>query len=197
MSVQQAPVPKTLPKDDHPIISKRIASPTPRPATPPSPGSSSSTVSEEDVYENSVQNTPDSDSDPAPPGPEKILDMDIFQQILDLDEVNHDFSLSMVQDYFEQAQETFLKLDRNVQDENLAELSALGHFLKGSSAAIGLVKVQNSCERIQHFGVRRDEKAKQDLKPEEALDRIKTQLAQLREEYAEGERYLKEWFREN
>lgn len=41
--------------------------------------------------------------------------MDIFRQILDLDEDDsHDFSLSMVEEYFEQAQATFKKLDRNV-----------------------------------------------------------------------------------
>lgn len=79
----------------------------------------------------------------------------------------------------------------------MAELSALGHFLKGSSAAIGLVKVQASCEKIQNFGVKRDEEAKKDLKPDEALDKIKKQLAQLREEYTEGKRYLEDWFREH
>lgn len=67
---------------------------------------------------------------------------------------------------------------------NLSELSTLGHFLKGSSASLGLEKVQASCEKIQHYG---DKVAEKDLEPEE----IKTQLAQLREEY------LEDWFRDH
>lgn len=31
-------------------------------------------------------------------------------------------------------------------------MSARGHFLKGSSAALGLQRVQHSCEALQHFG---------------------------------------------
>jgi len=79
----------------------------------------------------------------------------------------------------------------------LSELSTLGHFLKGSSAAIGLEKVQASCEKIQHYGAKRDEEAKKDLKPEDALDKIKNQLGQLRKEYAEAKKSLEDWFREH
>ena len=78
----------------------------------------------------------------------------------------------------------------------MSKLSTLGHFFKGSSAAFGLEKVQASCEKIQHYGVERDEEAGKDLKPEEALDKIKNQLAQLRKEYAEAKQTLQDWFRE-
>ena len=81
--------------------------------------------------------------------------------------------------------------------ENLTELSTLGHFFKGSSAAFGLEKVQASCEKIQHYGVKRDEVAGKDLKREEALDKIKNQLAQLRVEYAEAKQTLEDWFRDH
>lgn len=57
--------------------------------------------------------------------------------------------------------------------------------------------VQASCEKIQYYGVKRDEEAKKDMKPEEALDKIKGQLEQLREEYAEAKRTLEDWFREH
>jgi len=204
-AVQHAPLSQPLRKVSDPaIISKRIASPSPRLATPPSPASSLSTASEEDEIDgNSVEHAtePESDRDPASP-PEhetqKILDMDIFRQILELDEEgDHEFSLSMVEEYFKQAEETFRKLDKGFKDKNLPELSTLGHFLKGSSAAIGLKMVQASCEKIQYYGVKRDEEAKKDMKPEEALDKIKGQLEQLREEYAEAKRTLEDWFREH
>jgi osomolarity two-component system phosphorelay intermediate protein YPD1 len=77
----------------------------------------------------------------------------------------------------------------------LSELSTLGHFFKGSSAAFGLVKVQASCEKIQHYGLKRDEEAEKDLTPEEAINKIKIQLAQLRKEYAEAKKTLEDWFR--
>jgi len=139
---------------------------------------------------------------PPPPVPEisetlQILKMETFRQILDLDEGDHEFSLSMVEAYFSQAEDTFIKLDKNYTAKNLTELSTLGHFFKGSSAAFGLEKVQASCEKIQHYGVKRDEEAGKDLNAEEALDKIKSQLEQLRKEYAEAKQTLEDWFREH
>ena len=45
--------------------------------------------------------------------------------------------------------------------------------------------------------MKRDEEAGRDLKPEEALNKIKNQLAQLRKEYSEAKQTLEEWFREH
>lgn len=147
--------------------------------------------------------------------------METFHQILELDEDgDHEFSHAMTEEYFEQAEETFRKLDKNLwvsifncsllnvtffllvvpmcsKSANLKELSALGHFLKGSSAAIGLEKVQASCEKIQCYGLKRDEEAKKDLEAGDALDKIQKQLVQLKAEYAEAKKSLKDWFREN
>ena len=77
----------------------------------------------------------------------------------------------------------------------MSELSTLGHFFKGSSAAFGLEKVQASCEKIQHYGVKRDEDLGRDLTSGEALNKIKKQLVQLRKEYAEAKQTLEDWFR--
>jgi osomolarity two-component system phosphorelay intermediate protein YPD1 len=38
------------------------------------------------------------------------------------------------------------------EKKDLEELSSLGHFLKGSSATLGLVKVRDACEAIQRYG---------------------------------------------
>ena len=43
------------------------------------------------------------------------------------------------------------------KDKDLAELSALGHFLKGSSATLGFTKIKDECEKIQHYGHQKDE----------------------------------------
>lgn len=52
-------------------------------------------------------------------------------------------------------------------DKNLEELSSLGHFLKGSSATLGFNKVKDQCEKIQHYGHKKDETGTVD-EPDEA-----------------------------
>lgn len=70
-------------------------------------------------------------------------------------------------------------------EKDLPQLSKLGHFLKGSSAALGLQKVKASCEKIQHYGNLRTADGKGDIGEEEALQLIESLLDQTRKEYAE------------
>jgi osomolarity two-component system phosphorelay intermediate protein YPD1 len=77
---------------------------------------------------------------------------------------------------------------------DLAELSSLGHFLKGSSAALGVSKVQLSCENIQHFGQLREGNAF--ITEAEAIGKITKSIAHAREEYADAKTWL-EWFYAN
>jgi osomolarity two-component system, phosphorelay intermediate protein YPD1 len=53
------------------------------------------------------------------------------------------------------------------EEKNLQELSGLGHFLKGSSATLGFTKVKDQCEKIQHYGLKKDETGEHD-EPDEA-----------------------------
>lgn len=78
--------------------------------------------------------------------------------------------------------------------KNLASLSSLGHFLKGSSAALGVWKVQASCEKIQHYGQLRDEETGTDLKEREALSKIDSLLGQVKKEYDTAEKWLKKYY---
>lgn len=78
--------------------------------------------------------------------------------------------------------------------EDLKRLSDLGHFLKGSSAALGLSRVQDSCEKIQHYGHLRDEEKKTDLSPTEALDRIVKTVKRVKIDYDEAQIWLTEFF---
>ncbi|OBZ71399.1 Multistep phosphorelay regulator 1 [Grifola frondosa] len=95
---------------------------------------------------------------------QSAIDMETFHQILDLDEDDtHDFSFGMAEAYFSQANTTFVDMDEALKNEDLTKLSSLGHFLKGSSAALGVAKVQASCEQIQHYGALRDEDTGTDL----------------------------------
>ncbi|CAG8676274.1 43968_t:CDS:2 [Gigaspora margarita] len=126
-----------------------------------------------------------------------LLDHETFDQLLEMDDdVDHDFSKSIVWHYFEQAETTFQEMDKALSDENLVELSKLGHFLKGSSAAIGLKKVKASCEKMQHYGNMKDETGTESISEEDALKKISSLLEKVKEEYKEAETYLKNFYSE-
>lgn len=78
--------------------------------------------------------------------------------------------------------------------KNLSELSRLGHFLKGSSAAIGLKKVKATCEKIQNYGNCKDETGSSDVSEADALKHITPLLPQVKAEYNEAEEYLKTFY---
>lgn len=89
-----------------------------------------------------------------PEGFANVIDVYTFDQILEMDEDDNErsFSNSIVQTFFEQAETTFGQMDTALASNDLEKLSQLGHFLKGSSASLGLTKVQNACSEIQHLG---------------------------------------------
>lgn len=82
----------------------------------------------------------------------------------------------------------------NRENKDLKELSRLGHFLKGSSAAIGLKKVKATCEKIQNVGSCQEEDGTGELDKDEALKRITPLLPQVMDEYSEAEEYLKNFY---
>ncbi|RXW24513.1 hypothetical protein EST38_g1369 [Candolleomyces aberdarensis] len=131
---------------------------------------------------------------------EEPIDMEIFQQILELDEDDddRDFSKGMVEAYFTQAEETFEKLDKALKQSDLATLSDLGHFLKGSSAALGVFRVQAECEKIQNLGklAHHDEKKNEvkDVTEEVALEKIRESLVTVKGEYAAAEKWLRTYY---
>lgn len=140
--------------------------------------------------------------------------MEVFEQILELDEAgSREFSQDMVKEYLEQTQATIKLMDDSLcaglslqsnSDVSLAlsakhELTQLGkhgHFLKGSSAALGVVQVQEICEKIQHLGNRIDPDKEPDVKmsAEDAFARIKPLLARLKDEHTAATKWLKKFF---
>ncbi|THG98838.1 hypothetical protein EW026_g3402 [Hermanssonia centrifuga] len=123
--------------------------------------------------------------------------METFNQILELDEDDtRDFSTEMVWAYFSQADTTFGDMDDAFKSKDLLKLSNLGHFLKGSSAALGVTKVQASCEQIQHYGKLWDETAKKELTEVTALEKIEPLLKRVKKEYVDAEAWLKDWYKD-
>ncbi|KAK8198491.1 Phosphorelay intermediate protein [Zalaria obscura] len=125
------------------------------------------------------------------------IDSATFEQILEMDddEEEREFSKSIVYDFFEQAKSTFVKMDSNLEKKDLAQLSALGHFLKGSSATLGLTKVKDSCEKIQHFGAHKDETGTRDEPDEKTcLKNCESTIAAAKEEFREVEKMLRRFY---
>ncbi|KAJ5054156.1 uncharacterized protein L3040_000438 [Drepanopeziza brunnea f. sp. 'multigermtubi'] len=125
------------------------------------------------------------------------IDALTFEQILEMDddEEDREFSRSIVFGFFEQAEQTFGKMETALKEKDLGQLSSLGHFLKGSSATLGLTKVKDSCEKIQHYGQKKDEEGTAD-EPDEnkCLERIKETLVTVKEDYKEVEKVLKKFY---
>ena len=85
----------------------------------------------------------------------------------------------------------------NREKRELENLSQLGHFLKGSSATLGLIKVKESCERIQNFGQGKDESGENnEPNPDVSLRRIKDILAVVKVQFADAEKRLRAFYHE-
>ncbi|SPC64561.1 related to YPD1 - two-component phosphorelay intermediate [Ustilago sp. UG-2017b] len=126
-----------------------------------------------------------------------IIDMDIFTQLLEMDdEDDREFSKSIVWNYFDQAETTFKEMDAALSTHDLTELSTLGHFLKGSSAAVGVIKVRDSCEHMQHYGKCHGEDGVSDLSKEGALKKLTVTLRDVKVQYREAAKALKAFYDE-
>ncbi|KAG9315577.1 histidine-phosphotransfer domain HPT domain-containing protein [Chiua virens] len=124
-----------------------------------------------------------------------VVDEEVFSQILELDDGdNQEFSQGMVDEYLKQAQSTVKLMDDCFTKHELTQLGKHGHFLKGSSAALGVVQLQEICEKIQHLGNRMDPDTEVKISAEEAFAKIKPLLARLKEEHAIAAKYLKKFF---
>ncbi len=80
------------------------------------------------------------------------------------------------------------------EEKNLEELSSLGHFLKGSSATLGLVRVRDGCERIQRYGKKENEDGSSEPDAELCLKRITQALATIKTDYKEAEKSLRQFY---
>lgn len=78
--------------------------------------------------------------------------------------------------------------------KDLEELSRLGHFLKGSSATLGLTKVKDSCEKIQRYGKKENVDGSPEDDEDVLLERITDTLKVVKQEYNEAEKALKQFY---
>jgi len=111
----------------------------------------------------------------------KLIDSETFQQILDMDDDEAmEFSRTIVEEFFSQASITLNELANSIKIGDLPQVTSKGHFLKGSSATLGFVKVRDSCEKIQHLGNELDEAGLKHIKDKaESIKRITNALRDL------------------
>ncbi|GAA5958659.1 hypothetical protein JCM3765_006710 [Sporobolomyces pararoseus] len=138
------------------------------------------------------------EADVGAPSTEEVVDMEVFGQLLEIDDdETHEFSKTLAFDYISQAETTFHEIEEALVAKDLDALSRKGHFLKGSSAALGLQRVQHSCEAMQHFGKRRDAHGEgPEVSEQEALNRCKGLLKRLRKEQQEAKEWLEAFYKE-
>lgn len=82
----------------------------------------------------------------------------------------------------------------NRSEKDLKTLSELGHFLKGSSATLGLIKVRDGCEKIQRYGKNENLDGSSEPDSELCLTRIKEALKTVKTDYQDVERRLKAYY---
>lgn len=70
----------------------------------------------------------------------------------------------------------------------------MGHFLKGSSAAVGVIRVRDSCEYMQHYGKKADKDGITELTEEVALEKLTKTLEEVKEDYKEAEAALTKFY---
>ncbi|CAR21699.1 HPt domain-containing protein [Lachancea thermotolerans] len=91
------------------------------------------------------------------PIPAGVINWNTLNEIVSMDEDSPDFSKNLIIQYLEQANTTFDQIEQELQGNcDLEQLASLGHFLRGSSAALGLQRISWACERIQNLGRKRE-----------------------------------------
>ncbi|KAG1749316.1 signal transduction histidine kinase, partial [Suillus lakei] len=111
-----------------------------------------------------------------------VIDMEVFNQIVELDDGDRSFVSSMVTEYLVQVEATFNEMDQAMETKDLKEISQLGHFLKGSSAALGVKQVSLTCEKIQNTA--------KGTPTEKTLEEVTSLLKRVKEEYGAAKIWL-------
>ncbi|KAK0704941.1 putative histidine phosphotransferase HPT1p [Lasiosphaeris hirsuta] len=123
------------------------------------------------------------------------VDRATFDQILEMDEDGeHDFSEPLVFNFFDQAEETFGKMDEALARKDLDTLSQLGHFLKGSSATLGFIKIRDSCQVIQQYGHGQTVDGLSEPNEAVCLGKIKEAIKTLKTDMVDLEKAIKTFF---
>ena len=103
------------------------------------------------------------------------INWELIEQLMELDDDDqHEFSRQILEDFFVQMKAEIPKLKQLIAERKLKEVASLGHFLKGSSAAVGAVRISSICEKIQRCPQEEQEIPKLQALAEELQDTYPT-----------------------
>lgn len=138
-------------------------------------------------------------NDSIPEYARQFIDPGTFGQILEMDDDgDKEFSRTIVYEFFSQAETTFEQMEDKIKTADLPQLSSLGHFLKGSSATLGLIKLRQACEKIQNFGAGYDARGQARISDTaQSLGEIEKTLKVMKEDYKQVEGFLRRFYGEN
>ncbi|KAG8978333.1 hypothetical protein FRB94_013717 [Tulasnella sp. JGI-2019a] len=122
------------------------------------------------------------------------IDMNTFQEILDLGEDDESFSKSVVQTYYSQADETLEEMEKALARKDLAQLFSLAYFLKDSSLALGVTKVQATCWTIHINSQLKEDDRSGDLDKDEAVKRIGLLVERVGGEIDEAKKWFNKFY---
>ncbi|KAJ3402144.1 hypothetical protein HDU80_005350 [Chytriomyces hyalinus] len=126
-----------------------------------------------------------------------VVDRSVFDGLLDMDDdpVEREFSKDIAVQYCQQTKGTLVDIQLALSND-IDSLGRLGHFQKGSSSALGLRKVQSTCEQIQNLGRRVDKDGNALLLSDaEILAHLSRLVAELFAVNREAENWLKEFYK--
>ena len=125
--------------------------------------------------------------------PKEVIDWSILNEIISMDEDDPDFSKMLIMQYIDQAETTFNSIEA---EKDLNNLNNLGHFLKGSSATLGLQRIAWICEIIQNLGKRQSiENIPEDSDDQVYRDAIAVTLDQARHEFILARKELSYYYK--
>ena len=82
-------------------------------------------------------------------------------------------------------------------DKDLKALSHQGHYLKGSSATLGLIKIRDNCEKIQRYGSKENPDGTPEPDGDLCLSRITDTLKVLRSDFNDVRKAMKKLYNQD
>jgi osomolarity two-component system phosphorelay intermediate protein YPD1 len=102
-----------------------------------------------------------------------VIDEDIFQQLLEMDDDDqHEFTISILDDFFSQMDESMGKFNALMEQKDYDSVKKLGHYLKGSSGGVGAANIRDICEKIQHYDLNEPDVSKQEVYLQSLVSRL-------------------------
>ncbi|CAH7688825.1 signal transduction histidine kinase [Phakopsora pachyrhizi] len=83
----------------------------------------------------------------------QVVNQDVFMQLVDMEDENSDgkfkFTRGLIDLYFEDSEDTLRSMRESLRASDYYKLGRQAHFLRGSSASIGIAEVASICESIE------------------------------------------------